>query len=165
MFFHRWLFGGPKKRSYSLQIIFTGLFQISMQLEVQWPGNRNSFPSHHQIFLITLAYYFYRDTLLWVKAVDFMRKLKPETLVPQHTRWQSLNLNVIFTLFSKQYLKLELWIPTEDNLSNEFLFIRPLEGKEVIMETLTAYRDAIQIVHDQTVRYMNKGILTTILKL
>ena len=64
---------------------------------------------------------FYRDTLLWVKAVDLMRSLKPESLVPQHTR--------------------------------------PLEGSELIMETLTAYRDAIQLVHDQTVRYMNKGML------
>ena len=49
----------------------------------------------------------FRDTLLWVKAVDLMRRLKPDTLVPQHTR--------------------------------------PLEGSEVIMETLTAYRDAIQV--------------------
>ena len=64
---------------------------------------------------------FNRDTLLWVKAVDLMRSLKPESLVPQHTR--------------------------------------PLEGSELIMETLTAYRDAIQFVHDQTVRYMNKGML------
>ena len=54
-----------------------------------------------------------------MKAVDLMRRLKPETLIPQHTR--------------------------------------PLEGSEEIMETLTAYRDAIQFVHDQTVRYMNKG--------
>ena len=65
--------------------------------------------------------FFNRDTLLWVKAVDLMRSLKPESLVPQHTR--------------------------------------PLEGSELIMETLTAYRDAIQFVHDQTVRYMNKGML------
>lgn len=35
---------------------------------------------------------------------------------------------------------------------------RPLEGSNEIMEILTAYRDAIQIVHDQTVRYMNKGL-------
>ena len=27
----------------------------------------------------------FRDTLLWVKAVDLMRKLKPKLLVPQHT--------------------------------------------------------------------------------
>jgi alkyl sulfatase BDS1-like metallo-beta-lactamase superfamily hydrolase len=35
---------------------------------------------------------------------------------------------------------------------------RPIEGSDTIMEILTAYRDAIQMVHDQTVRYMNKGL-------
>ena len=35
---------------------------------------------------------------------------------------------------------------------------RPIEGQEEIYEILTAYRDAIQLVHDQTVRYMNKGL-------
>ncbi len=35
---------------------------------------------------------------------------------------------------------------------------RPIEGQAEIMEILTAYRDAIQLVHDQTVRYMNKGL-------
>ena len=33
---------------------------------------------------------------------------------------------------------------------------KPLNGK-VVMETLTIYRDAIQFVHDQTIRLMNKG--------
>ena len=32
-----------------------------------------------------------------------------------------------------------------------------LQGEDVIMDTLTCYRDAIQFVHDQTVRYMTKG--------
>lgn len=32
-----------------------------------------------------------------------------------------------------------------------------LQGEDLIMDTLTCYRDAIQFVHDQTVRYMNKG--------
>ena len=35
---------------------------------------------------------------------------------------------------------------------------RPLEGAETIRDVLTAYRDAIQFVHDQTVRFMNKGL-------
>ena len=35
---------------------------------------------------------------------------------------------------------------------------RPIEGSAEINEILTSYRDAIQIVHDQTVRYMNKGL-------
>lgn len=35
---------------------------------------------------------------------------------------------------------------------------RPLVGKQIISDTLTAYRDAILFVHDQTVRYMNQGM-------
>lgn len=34
---------------------------------------------------------------------------------------------------------------------------RPVEGAERIDELLTDYRDAVQYVHDQTLRYMNKG--------
>jgi len=35
---------------------------------------------------------------------------------------------------------------------------RPLDGAERIYETLTNYRDAIQFVHDQTIRLMNRGL-------
>ena len=35
---------------------------------------------------------------------------------------------------------------------------RPMSGKDKIEEMLTAYRDAIQYVHDQTIRLMNKGL-------
>ena len=35
---------------------------------------------------------------------------------------------------------------------------RPMSGKVKIEEMLTAYRDAIQYVHDQTIRLMNKGL-------
>ena len=35
---------------------------------------------------------------------------------------------------------------------------RPVAGKQNIEELLTAYRDAIQYVHDQTIRNMNKGL-------
>ncbi|XP_023348024.1 uncharacterized protein LOC111716758 isoform X2 [Eurytemora carolleeae] len=34
---------------------------------------------------------------------------------------------------------------------------RPLHGRSEVLQTITAYRDAIQFVHDQTVRFMNKG--------
>jgi len=34
---------------------------------------------------------------------------------------------------------------------------RPIRGKEQVSEVLTAYRDAIQFVHNQTIRYMNQG--------
>ena len=36
---------------------------------------------------------------------------------------------------------------------------RPLSGAEEIYEVLTNYRDAIQFVHDQTIRWMNKGLM------
>lgn len=35
---------------------------------------------------------------------------------------------------------------------------RPMSGKDKVEDLLTAYRDAIQYVHDQTVRQMNKGL-------
>ena len=35
---------------------------------------------------------------------------------------------------------------------------RPIAGEMVIMDILTSYRDAIQFVRDQTIRYMNKGL-------
>ena len=35
---------------------------------------------------------------------------------------------------------------------------RPVSGAEQISEILTAYRDAIQYVHDQTIRGMNRGL-------
>ncbi len=62
----------------------------------------------------------YRDVKLWVNSIDKMRALKPEYMVPQHTR--------------------------------------PVTGAEEIYQTLTNYRDAIQFVHDQTIRLMNKGL-------
>lgn len=34
---------------------------------------------------------------------------------------------------------------------------RPVSGKENIREILTVYRDAIQYIHDQSVRYINQG--------
>jgi alkyl sulfatase BDS1-like metallo-beta-lactamase superfamily hydrolase len=61
----------------------------------------------------------YRDVNLWVKSIDKMRALRPEYLVPGHTR--------------------------------------PVTGADRIYETLTNYRDAIQFVHDQTIRHMNLG--------
>ncbi len=62
----------------------------------------------------------YRDVTQWVKSLDIMRELRPQYLVPHHTR--------------------------------------PLAGEDLIYETLTHYRDAIQFVHDQTIRLMNDGL-------
>ncbi len=36
---------------------------------------------------------------------------------------------------------------------------RPVSGHEAVAETLTAYRDGIQFVYDQTIRHMNRGLL------
>jgi len=61
----------------------------------------------------------YRDVTRWVASIDKMRALRPDYLIPGHTR--------------------------------------PVIGADRIYETLTNYRDAIQFVHDQTVRHMNLG--------
>jgi alkyl sulfatase BDS1-like metallo-beta-lactamase superfamily hydrolase len=62
----------------------------------------------------------YRDVKNWVASIDKMRDLRPEYLVPHHTR--------------------------------------PLTGAAEIYQVLTNYRDAIQFVHDQTIRWMNQGL-------
>lgn len=55
------------------------------------------------------------------------------------------------------------WIASLDlmrSLQAEYLVLghtRPVYGKSEIASILVAYRDAIQFIHDQTVRYMNKG--------
>ena len=36
---------------------------------------------------------------------------------------------------------------------------RPVSGYQAVADTLTAYRDAIQYVYDQTLRHINKGLL------
>ena len=57
-----------------------------------------------------------------------------------------------------------LWIQSLDTMRNlrpEFLVpshALPIKGTETIYETLTHYRDAIQFVHDQTIRLMNAGL-------
>ncbi|MEH6404767.1 MAG: alkyl sulfatase dimerization domain-containing protein [Sneathiella sp.] len=61
----------------------------------------------------------YRDVMDWASSIDKMRVLRPEYLVPSHTR--------------------------------------PLQGADDIYKHLTDYRDAIQFVHDQTIRGMNMG--------
>lgn len=57
----------------------------------------------------------------------------------------------------------KLWYTSVQNiadLSPDYLVLShhyPVEGKEKIQEYLIKYRDAIQYVHDQSVRYINKG--------
>ena len=62
----------------------------------------------------------FRSLKNWYRSLDAMRDLKPEYLVPCHSR--------------------------------------PLAGKDRIETILTDYRDAIQYVHDQSIRGMNMGM-------
>lgn len=61
----------------------------------------------------------FRSPMQWVQAIDRMRALGAEVLIPHHGR--------------------------------------PVEGAEAVADVLTAHRDAIQYMHDQTVRLMNRG--------
>ena len=55
------------------------------------------------------------------------------------------------------------WVSSLDHMrsfNSEYVFpshTKPIIGSVVISDTLTLYRDAIQFVHDQTVRLMNQG--------
>ena len=56
------------------------------------------------------------------------------------------------------------WVNSIDHMKNfdaEYLLpshTKPIIGKENIEEILTIYRDAIQYIHDQTIRLMNEGL-------
>ena len=69
----------------------------------------------------------------------------------------------LYTIRGTTHRDVKGWVDSLDHmrsLNPEFLFpshTKPLEGDEV-METLTIYRDAIQYVHDQTIRLMNQGL-------
>ncbi len=65
-----------------------------------------------ELYLIVIPY--------WVNSLDILRALRPNYLVPCHTR--------------------------------------PIIAADEIYRQLTDYRDAIQYIHDQTVRGMNQGL-------
>lgn len=71
----------------------------------------------------------------------------------------------LHTIRGTKYRDPVQWFKSIDMLRREFpaehmvpSHGRPVDGREQIAALLTAYRDAIQYVHDQTVRYMNKGL-------
>eukprot|EP00092_Neocalanus_flemingeri_P020877 GFUD01022616.1.p1 GENE.GFUD01022616.1~~GFUD01022616.1.p1 ORF type:complete len:586 (-),score=145.47 GFUD01022616.1:72-1829(-) len=85
-----------------------------------------------------------------------------KTLFPADNIYQAFpNLYAIRGCMHRDTL---LWVGALDKmlaLSPDILVpqhTRPVEGRETVKEIVTAYRDAIQYVHDQTVRYMNKGL-------
>ena len=70
----------------------------------------------------------------------------------------------LYAIRGTAYRDVTLWVKSLDkmrDLGAEYLVphhTRPITGAEKIYETLTNYRDAIQYVHDQTIRLMNKGL-------
>jgi alkyl sulfatase BDS1-like metallo-beta-lactamase superfamily hydrolase len=71
----------------------------------------------------------------------------------------------LHTVRGTRYRDLELWFKGVDALREypaKYTVAshgRPISGYEEVAETLTAYRDAIQFVYDQSLRYINKGYL------
>ena len=70
----------------------------------------------------------------------------------------------LYAIRGTAYRDVAQWVKSLDKmreLNAEYLVphhTRPLIGKDTIYETLTNYRDAIQFVHDQTIRLMNQGL-------
>ncbi|NUM52694.1 MAG: MBL fold metallo-hydrolase [Candidatus Hydrogenedentes bacterium] len=69
----------------------------------------------------------------------------------------------LYTIRGTSYRDVMEWVDSIDRMRDfdaEFLVpshTRPVAGKEAVADVLTAYRDAIQYVHDQTVRGLNQG--------
>ncbi len=70
----------------------------------------------------------------------------------------------LYTIRGTSYRDVTKWVASLDKmraLPAEFLVPmhgRPISGAKLIQAKLTNYRDAIQFVHDQTVRLMNQGL-------
>ena len=68
----------------------------------------------------------------------------------------------LYTIRGTTHRDVKGWVDSLDHMRSfepEYLFpshTKPLAGPEVL-ETLTIYRDAIQYVHDQTIRLINEG--------
>ena len=70
----------------------------------------------------------------------------------------------LYAIRGTAFRSLKLWKESLDKMRNlraELLIpshTRPIIGAEKIYNLLTDYRDAVQLVHDQTVRYINIGL-------
>ncbi len=70
----------------------------------------------------------------------------------------------LYTIRGTSHRNVKGWIDSLDHMKTfnpEFLFpshTKPIIGKEAIQNVLNTYRDAIQFVHDQTIRLMNQGM-------
>jgi len=70
----------------------------------------------------------------------------------------------LYTIRGTPYRDVTQWVASLDAMRRypiEHLVpshTRPVSGKQEVADVLRVYRDAIQFVHDQTVRYMNQGL-------
>jgi alkyl sulfatase BDS1-like metallo-beta-lactamase superfamily hydrolase len=70
----------------------------------------------------------------------------------------------LYAIRGTAYRDVMLWVKSLDRmraLPAAYLIpqhTRPIVGEQKIYKTLTDYRDAIQFVHDQTIRWMNRGL-------
>jgi alkyl sulfatase BDS1-like metallo-beta-lactamase superfamily hydrolase len=72
----------------------------------------------------------------------------------------------LHTIRGTRYRDMELWFQAIDVMRELYpakytvaSHGRPISGYDEVAETLTAYRDAIQYVYDQSLRFINKGFL------
>ena len=80
---------------------------------------------------------------------------------------QGENFPNLHTIRGARYRDPQRWFRSIDSMRaiarNADILIgshgRPVFGNAELMAVLTAYRDAIQFTHDQTVRYMNRGLV------
>ncbi len=85
-------------------------------------------------------------------------KLMHSAEVMQGENWPN-----VYTIRGTKYRDPVMWFKSVDVMREfpaEYLVPshgRPIVGSENIQNMLTAYRDALQFVHDQTIRYMNRG--------
>lgn len=85
-------------------------------------------------------------------------KLLNSAEVMQGENWPN-----VYTIRGTKYRDPVKWFKSIDRMREfpaKFLVPthgRPIVGHDNIQNMLTAYRDAIQFVHDQTIRYMNRG--------
>ena len=70
----------------------------------------------------------------------------------------------LYTIRGTSHRDVKGWINSLDHMKTfnpEFLFpshTKPIIGEDAIQDVLNIYRDAIQYVHDQTIRLMNQGM-------
>ena len=70
----------------------------------------------------------------------------------------------LYTIRGTTHRDVKGWIDSIDHMKTfepEYLFpshTKPILGKETIKDAMNVYRDAIQYIHDQTIRLMNQGL-------